>query len=413
MRLFSLLLLCGSYLLAQPPIVFVHGNGDDSAKWIGIVWLFESNGYPADRLRPIRFTHPSARTDDGKPEANRSSSTDQAAELAAFVARTLIETNSKQVVLIGSSRGGNAIRNYIKFGGGAANVSHAILCGTPNHGVFKIETLPGNEFNGIGPFLKKLNEGSEVAPGVKFLTIRSDKFDKYAQPNGTGYESPMLAGAENAVIPNADHREVAFDPRAFRLMYQFILGQPPAREWPTPEAAPRIGGLVTGFANGAANNLPEAGVHLRVWKLDPVTAQREEKPALDVTTAADGAWGPLVADSTAHYEFELSRDGKTIRYFKSPLLRSTRELNLRWVPAPAKPGEVIIARPQGYFARGRDAVLVNGEPASEVPDGLPNLDRFTLTRPGAATLRVELRKETIVARPSEANATSIVDLLWD
>lgn len=26
------------------PSVFVHGNGDDAAQWIGVIWLFQSNG---------------------------------------------------------------------------------------------------------------------------------------------------------------------------------------------------------------------------------------------------------------------------------------------------------------------------------------------------------------------------------
>jgi triacylglycerol lipase len=50
------------------------------------------------------------------------------------------------VVLIGNSRGGNAIRNYIQNGGGAGAVSHAILGGTPNHGCgpFPVSGRPMN-----------------------------------------------------------------------------------------------------------------------------------------------------------------------------------------------------------------------------------------------------------------------------
>jgi hypothetical protein len=35
-----------------------------------------------------------------------------------------------------------------------ADVSHAVLCGTPNHGVFDSDESLGNEFNGRGPFLR-------------------------------------------------------------------------------------------------------------------------------------------------------------------------------------------------------------------------------------------------------------------
>jgi len=51
------------------PIIFVHGNGDDASKWIGIIWLFESNNYPPDKLFSIRFTHPAPMTPSKRPTA--------------------------------------------------------------------------------------------------------------------------------------------------------------------------------------------------------------------------------------------------------------------------------------------------------------------------------------------------------
>ena len=60
-----------------------------------------------------------------------------------------------------------------------------MLCGTPNHGVFAIDALLGSEYNGHGAFLTRLNAGpNEVKPDVPFLTLRSDGFDLYAQPDG-------------------------------------------------------------------------------------------------------------------------------------------------------------------------------------------------------------------------------------
>ena len=75
------------------------------------------------------------------------------------------------MVLFANSRGGYAVRNYIANGGGAAKVSHAILGGTPNHGVWADPAVrPGSEFNGAGAFLTRLNApqgpgGAEVTPG--------------------------------------------------------------------------------------------------------------------------------------------------------------------------------------------------------------------------------------------------------
>ena len=78
------------------------------------------------------------------------------------------------------------MRNYLKNGGGAAHVAAVVLCGAANHGVIISDTaLVGSEFNGASAFMKDLNSTpGEVLPGIRFLTIRSDSNDKYAQPDG-------------------------------------------------------------------------------------------------------------------------------------------------------------------------------------------------------------------------------------
>ena len=48
----------------------------------------------------------------------------------------LAATGASKVALVGISRGGYPIRNFIANGGGAALVSHAVLGGVPNHGVW-------------------------------------------------------------------------------------------------------------------------------------------------------------------------------------------------------------------------------------------------------------------------------------
>ena len=211
-----------------PPILFVHGNGDYDALWMTTLWRMESNGIPRERMLAINFTDPDARDDDTVEQANRSSTEDQRRELAAAIAELKRRTGAARVALVGSSRGGYVIRNVIK-NGGAGDASHAVLCGTPNHGVFAIDALLGSEFNGRGAFLRGLNEGeSEVTPGPAFLTLRSDGMDKYAQadgrfigrpgvPTNVNAEGPELKGATNLVLGALDHREVAFHPRALQV----------------------------------------------------------------------------------------------------------------------------------------------------------------------------------------------------
>ncbi|HEX6722831.1 MAG TPA: alpha/beta fold hydrolase, partial [Burkholderiaceae bacterium] len=210
----------------QPPILFVHGNGDSAALWLTTLWRFESNGWPRDRLVALNMPYPLARDDDGKPQEGRSSAEEQMRTLAGDVERIRARNGADKIVLVGNSRGGNAIRAYIQHGGGAGAVSHAILGGTPNHGVWSIPTFrPNNEFNGAGPFLTALNapkgpNGDEVTPGVRWMTLRSDGNDKFAQPDGVWIgargtptnitaDGPALKGAKNVVLSTRDHREVS------------------------------------------------------------------------------------------------------------------------------------------------------------------------------------------------------------
>jgi triacylglycerol lipase len=416
------------------PVVFVHGNGDDSAKWIGVIWLWESNGYPKDRLYAIRFTNPSARSDDTREEPSRSSTTFAASELSAFVDRVLAETHSSKVALVGSSRGGMTIRNYLEHGG-AAHVAYAVLCGSPNHGVTATDAGSNGEFNGKGPYLQGLNHvgvdgASEVVPGVKMMTLRSDRLDKYAQPMGvamgnpqmsTGvtYEGPALRGAENVVLAGLDHRELAFTPQAFAEMYRFITGSAPKTLTVTAEKAPMVSGLVTGFADGVATNLPVAGAHLRVL---PVGG-KADAVAYEVTTAADGKWGPMRAVAGQEYEFDLEFGGRHVRYFKAPISRSTGLMNLRLLPVPRESatlpaGEyVLVDRPQGYMARERDAVMIDGALAKDEPSGLPSgvpvRDSFVAALP-ADEAKVVLRGETILVVGSKdlKKDLPVVDFLW-
>ena len=247
-----------------PPVVFVHGNGDTAALWHTTIWRFESNGWPRSRLHAIDVPYPNARDDDAKPQAGRSSTTEHAQILADEVAAVRKATGAAKVILIGNSRGGYAIRNYVQNMGGDAFVSHAILGGVPNHGVWANDKRPnseGSEFFGNGAFLKQLNapknaEGEEVTSPVKWLTLRSDNNDKYAQPDGawlgikgtpTGvtFEGPALNGATNVVLPARDHRETSFHSDAFAATWQFITGKAPSTLAIPAEKSVALNGKIT------------------------------------------------------------------------------------------------------------------------------------------------------------------------
>ena len=417
-----------------PPILFVHGNGDHAALWITTLWRMESNGVPRERMMAISFTDPLARTDDKVEQANRSSTADQRHELAEAIKELKQRTGASRIALVGSSRGGYSIRNFIKHGGGV-DISHAVLCGTPNHGVYDWDDGINNEFNGRGPFLRGLNEGeSEVTAGTAFLTLRSDGNDKFAQGDGrfvgkpgvaTGITSdgPALKGAANLALGALDHREVAFHPRAFREIYKFIAGREPSRIEIVPEAEVRLSGLVTGTPGGVVTNRPVSGATVEIYRVSPDTGERSGGPIHSSQTGADGRWGPALLEPTWYLEIVLTSPGSsTTHIYRSPFPRSSDVVNLRAArplgSADAGAGAVVLmTRPRGYFGLPRDVVLIDGKEPKDVKPGVPTDSTTTLRlaaedvgRPVVAIFNTE----RIVARawPASENRIAVAELTY-
>ncbi len=426
-----------------PPIVFVHGNGDTAALWLTTLWRFESNGWPRDRLHAIHLPDPLARDTDDKPQPGRTSTTEHRNYLAAEIDKVLARTGAQQVVLFANSRGGNPIRSYIQQGG-AAKVSHAILGGTPNHGVrFDAANNPGNEFNGAGPFLQGLNNqgapGVEITPGPRWMTIRSDNNDKFAQPEGTwlgapgkptgvGYDSPELKGALNVVLPGIDHRETSFGPQAFAAAFRFVSGREPATTGFTPENQVVLDGQVSGLgldnlnpASGSfVNNLPLAGATVEVYATHAATGERQGPARWRKTTGADGRWGPFSADGNASHEFVVSAPGYAVLHiYRQPFPRSSAIVNLRaerLLAADAGAGSVLsFTRPRGYFGVPRDQVIFDGQdPAPGLPSGVAGLALSKIKLPAGPQRPVVARfnGQTLVGRnwPAADNHVVVLEL---
>jgi hypothetical protein len=417
-----------------PPILFVHGNGDHAALWLTTLWRMESNGVSRDRMFAINFTDPLARADDTKAEPNKSSIEDQRRELGEAVQELKRRTGASRVALVGNSRGGNSIRGLIK-NGGSADVSHAVLCSVPNHGVYAWDAGLDNEFNGRGPFLRGLNEGdSEVTPGTAFLTLRSDGMDKYAQedgrfvgkpgtPTGVTAEGPALKGATNLVLGAIDHRETAYSPRAFREIYKFIAGREPDRIAITPEVEVRLKGLVTGTPGGVPTNRPVAGASVEIFRVSADSGERLGSAIYTSRTGADGRWGPAKVDPTWHLEMMLTSAGSpTTHFYRSPFPRSSDIVHLRAAPPP-RPADagagciVLMSRTRGYFGLPRDIVLFDGKEPSDVKPGVPGDSLSTLRLSAAEAGRpvgALFNEERIVARawPASENRIAVAELTY-
>ncbi|MDM0053629.1 alpha/beta fold hydrolase [Variovorax sp. J22R115] len=417
----------------RPPIVFMHGNGDSAALWQTTIWRFESNGWPRDKLIAVDQPFPLARDDDTVVQPGRSSTAESMAFLKAEVDRALKTTGANKVILVGNSRGGNTIRNYVQNGGGDQVVSHVVLGGNPAHGIWAVKgRQERNEFSGLSPFMQQLNapkngNGDEVTPGVKWLTLRSDNNDKYAQPDGIwigakgtatniGFDGPALKGATNVVLPRVDHRETSFSPAAFDATWRFLTGEAPRTLQPAPEAQVVLSGKVTGLgldsrdpASGAfVNNLPLTGGRLVVFAVDTTTGARRGPPAWEQTIAQDGRWGPFTAQPNTSYEFVLGAPGyATTHIYRSPFPRSSSVIQLRPERIPEADRDaralVILTRPRGYFDAERDTMRFDGQAA--LP-GVPPKGS------GVSSSKVKLPSDAPRAVASEFNGERVTGQVW-
>jgi len=417
----------------RPPIVFVHGNGDSAALWQTTIWRFESNGWPRDRLFAFDQPFPLARDSDPAAQPGRSSTAESLAFLQAEVDRVLKATGARKVVLIGNSRGGNTIRNYVQNGGGDQRVSEVILGGNPAHGIWNIAGFnEASEFSARSPFLRQLNQpkganGDEVTPGVRWLTVRSDNNDKYAQPDGlwigmpgkptqVGFDGPALRGASNVVLPRVDHRETSFSPAAFDAAWRFLTGAAPATLQPVPEPGVTLSGRVTGLGTDAlnpksgnfTNNLPLPGAQLAVFAVDPATGQRRGNAAWEQTVGSEGRWGPFNARPDTFYEFVITAAGyDTTHVYRSPFPRSSAVVNMR--PERVLPADrdaqalVLMARPRGYFDLQRDTLRLDGNPK---PAGVPPQGA------GVASAKLKLPSDAPRAVVAEFNTERVAGQTW-
>ncbi|WP_421989177.1 hydrolase [Roseococcus sp.] len=420
---------------AATPILFVHGNGDHAALWMTTLWRFESNNWPRERMAAISLPDPLARADDAVAQPGRSSSAEQTERLAAAVAELRAKTGAARVALVGNSRGGYPIRDFVSQPAGAAQVSHVITCGTPNRGVYDWEFNPGNEFNARAPFLRRLNGGTtDVVASTSFLTIRSDN-DLYAQPDGryigrpgtpTGItqDGPALRGATNVLLTGLDHRETAYHWRSFREQFRHIAGREPHTMGVIPEERPRIGGIVTGLSDGAPTNRPVAGARVEVWTLD-WQGQRESEALLDVTTGGDGAWGGAILPAWRYVPVEivLSVPGHPIaHFFRSHFPRSSAVVNLRPPAAPTETERaagclVRLTRPRGYFSWPRDVVLIDDQEVAEKREGIASIAAARRNLPAAragSPVYALYNEEKLVGRavPLAENRIAVMELSW-
>lgn len=110
-----------------PPVIFVHGRGDSAASWQTMIWRFESNGWPRQRLFAIDVPYPTANGDGAAAQPGRASAADPMQVVSDEVDRILARTRTDRAVVVGSSSDGYVVRSAVKNGAAAKAALHAAL----------------------------------------------------------------------------------------------------------------------------------------------------------------------------------------------------------------------------------------------------------------------------------------------
>ena len=356
------------------------------------LWRMESNGVPRERMARDQF-HRSAgaqRRQGGaaKPFLDRRPAPRARRGHQGIEART----GASRIALVGNSRGGYSIRNYIKNGGGA-DISHAVLCGVPNHGVYDWDDGLGGEFNGRGPFLRGLNEGeSEVTPGTAFLTLAQRRQRQVCasrrplrrQAGHADRRDVGGAGAEGRDQSRArrdrSSRDRVSSARVSRDLQ--IHRRPRAvahrhRAGSASQAERACDGHAGRRCRPTARS---SGATVEIYRVSAETGERAGGPIHSSQTGADGRWGPAQVEPSWYLEIVLTSAGApTTHFYRSPFPRSSDIVHLRAArplgPADAGAGAVVLmSRPRGYFGLPRDVVLIDGKEPKDVKSG--RADRF-------------------------------------
>ncbi|MGV9942116.1 esterase/lipase family protein [Streptomyces sp. NPDC003401] len=183
------------------PVVLVHGTfGNSVDNWLGLAPYLEHRGYCVFSLDYGRLP--------GVPLLHGLGPIDRSAEqLAAYVDGVLAATGAAEADLVGHSQGGMMPRYYLKFLGGAAEVNALVGIAPNSHGTtlsgltHLLPFFPGAEdlLTTATPalaqqiagsdFLRRLNEGGDTVPGVRY-TVIATRYDQVVTP----YRTQFLSG---------------------------------------------------------------------------------------------------------------------------------------------------------------------------------------------------------------------------
>lgn len=189
------------------PVLLVPGWADTAEDVATLDERLRAAGWPAERVVAITFAHPAG--------SNR----EHAKEIATAVDSLLARTGAERVDVVAHSMGGLAARAYLREHPG--KVRRIVFLATPHrgtwaaylaHGEGRAEMLPGSDF------LRELNSGPPLPPGVEALTVRT-LLETHVLPGA----SATLPGVPDLAVCCDTHWSLKRDPAVFEVVRNFLV----------------------------------------------------------------------------------------------------------------------------------------------------------------------------------------------
>jgi len=335
---------CNEYI----PVLMLHGFLAASDTYKNFNYWFEYNGYCENWL----YTMDRNTLDQA---------TDFTIELDSMVNVILTETGASKINLIGHSAGGGLGYDYLSTAAHANKV---------------------NQYVHLASFVNDAPAGPNAEIPTLNIWSESDLI----------VEGANIDGAENVMLTDADHYQVATNSDSFINVYSFFNDG----KIPTVNIVNESAGFnVSGKAVTLGENTPIANATIEIYALDKETGFRNNnEPDIVIGSEANGTWGPINLLADTYYEFLVINNdnplSRQVHYYIEPVEQSTPLLYLRTIPPLGSlAGLLLSALPtsdeqavMAFFAAsqavvyGRDALTVNEE--NLATEAFTSLDQSTI-----------------------------------
>ena len=236
---------------SRNPVVLVHGTWENAySNWAGLSPVLKRAGYCVFALN---YGHEAG----SRPFMNGTAPIARSAEqFDGYVNRVLAATGASKVDVVAHSQGGPLVRQWMKFEGGADadapsnnRIDRLITLGATNNGTTlsgavpfikvlldaketeadKRESSAARDQNAGSPFMRRLNSGRRVYPGVQY-TIVGSRYDQVSTP----YRATFLPAGQNVRnvtlqdgcgVDRSDHSSISYSPRAHSIVLNALDGE--------------------------------------------------------------------------------------------------------------------------------------------------------------------------------------------